>query len=142
MTKLLADKAIVSGWRCTVCGYLKTAANRATGGFGSLILPSAASIAREPDPLWVEVNAQIVFRSAAGPARADFHHKDSVAIVQGLAQGIFEFLRCEHSARCRDRMHQRDSSQLAQFLVELGVAMMGEHLANKNVQLRLHSQGF
>jgi len=37
-------------------------------------------------------------------------------------------------------MHQRDSSQLAQLLVELGVAMMGERLANKNVQLRLHRQ--
>ena len=88
------------------------------------------------------VNAQIVICPPAGPARRDLHHKDSVAIVQGLAQGIFQFLGRQHSARCPDRMHQRDSSQLAQFLVELGVAMMGERLANKNVQLRLHSQGF
>ena len=79
----------------------------------------------------MEVNRP-VNRSPAGPARGDFHHKDSVAIVQGLAQGIFQFLR-------RQAQYALPRS-LAQFLVELRLAMMGEHLANKNVQLRLHRQ--
>ena len=88
------------------------------------------------------VNAQIVFRSPAGPARGDFHHKDSVAIVQGFAQGIFQFLGRQHSPRCPDRMHQRDRSQLPELLVEFGVTVVCERLTNKNVNSLLHGQHF
>src|SRR5271167_1108795 len=102
--------------------------------FSPALLPQSQSRTAS----WWKQLAQVVFSLPAGPARTDFDHEDSVAIVQGLAQGIFQLLRGEHSTGCPDGMHQRDGSELAQLLVELGVAVMCEHLANENVKLLLH----
>src|SRR5579863_3370863 len=73
---------------------------------------------------WWKQLAQVVVSPPAGPARGDFQHQNSVANVEGLAQSILQLLRCQCSARCPDRMHQRDGSEFAQLLVELGVAVM------------------
>jgi hypothetical protein len=56
VAKLLADKAIVFGWRRRVCRLLEDCYKPSDAGLGSLILPNAVSKGREPDPLWVEVD--------------------------------------------------------------------------------------
>src|SRR6266567_1427811 len=49
---------------------------------------------------------------------------------QGLAQSVFQLRSRQRGSRCPDRTHQRHSLEFPQLLIELGVAVMRENLAN------------
>src|SRR2546430_10912938 len=115
-------------------GRATPAHSKIRGSLAPTLLPNGES---RPTPRRKQL-AQVVFSPPTGPARRDSHDEDPVAVVQSLAQSVFQLRSCQRRSRRPDRMHQRHGPEFPQLLIELGVAVMCEHLANENVKVLPH----